>query len=266
MHTHNTFKHLVTTFTAEEDGATLVEFVVVLPVFMIIMVGIFNFAEINRNSVQVKMDAADSMWTQAMDKQNTTVWSQYATNPINTNPQLAAVAAAPKLLKNKRSVWNTGRAGIKNLNMAAKSSKGESKSMAKLAGHSSATPWDGSQETFTKRMTDDDRMRILPRGRKGLQVFNLSVPVSLIGTRHAMAAGTRYGMVQGSSTRNSTINHLTYDTYATYDVLLSPVSIKGKGFFNPAELITRGFSRLAAEEDDCLKSVLSITNKFDWDC
>lgn len=266
IQTHHTFKHLLSTFTQEEDGTTLTEFVIVIPVFIIVMVGIFNFASVNRDSVQVKMEAADTMWTQAMEKQNATKVTQFLTNPIHTNPQTAGAFAAPKLAANRRSIINTGRAAIKNFQLISKSSKGESKSMAKLAGQSGQTPWDAGGETFTQRMTKDDRMRVLPFGNKGLGVFNLSVPVSLLGTRHAMAAGTRYGMVQGSAQRSTNLNHISYTADATYDVLLSPVSIKARGLLNPAELITRGFSRLGAEEDSCLKSVLSITHKYDWKC
>lgn len=157
---------------------------------------------------------------------------------------------------------------MKNINMASKGSKGESKSMYKFAdGPSNVDPWKHAKLTFAKRMTEDDRIRSLPNGSKGLGLFNIARPFSLLGSRHAIAAGTRYGIVSGeSSLSGSSSSGFSYDAKANYDVLLSPVSMRGKNPVFIKELAIIGFSRLSAEEDSCLKSVLSITPKIDLKC
>lgn len=250
----------------DEDGTSLTEFVICLPVFIIIFIGIWDLSYMSRDSVRVKTSAAKLTWQAAMEPARVSGLRQLLPDFQTTLPALAAVQSLPKINSPRSSIIPDLQATLSTGQMALKGSDGESrayKSWASAPG--GLDPWKHPRLTFAQRITQDDRIRVLPRGGKGLGLLNVAaVPVSLFGTRHAMAAGTRYGMVQGKSSISGTVSAgYSYNLGAAYDVLLSPVSRSG----DPANTtVIHGFSRLTAEEDRCLKSVLSITMSVDYKC
>ena len=73
--------------------------------------------------------------------------------------------------------------------------------------------------------------------------------------------GTRYGMVEGTGGKSGTLTTgLSYNFSNGYDVLVSPKIQRGN------EFKTVGWSRLTAEESNCLSSVLEISPPTNYDC
>lgn len=267
MNAKNMFKHLSTSLHKDEGGTSLTEFVICLPVFIIIFMGIWDLSYMSRDGVRVKTQAAKATWEAAMTPQRKTGLNQLIPDS-STVPLIAAATSIPKINSPRSSVLPDIQALMSNVAMMTKGSEGESrayKSWANAPG--SLDPWKHPRLTFAQRMTQDDRIRILPSNVPGsisMTALKAAVPFSLLGTRHAMAAGTRYGMVQGTSSLSGSVSGgYTYNFGAAYDVLLSPLSRSG----DVANVtIIHGFSRLSAEEDRCLKSILSITRRVDYRC
>lgn len=249
----------------DEDGTSLTEFVICLPVFIIIFMGIWDLSYMSRDSVRVKTSAAKLTWQAAMEPARVSGMSQLIPNFQTTLPILAAATSLPKINSPRSSIIPDLQATMSNIQMMSKGSEGESRAYKSwTSAPGGLDPWKHPKLTFAQRMTQDDRIRILPRGSKGLGLFNVAVPFSAFGTRHAIAAGTRYGMVQGKSSISGSVSGgYSYNLGAAYDVLLSPVSRSGD-IINT--MVIHGFSRLSAEEDKCLKSVLSITPSIDYKC
>ena len=252
-------------FHRDEDGTSLTEFVICLPVFVIIFLGIHDLSYLVRDGVRVKTTAAKLTWEAAMQPQRASGISQFMPNINTSMPQLAAVDALGKINSPRSSMLGDGMALVSTTQLLAQGSKGESKTYKSWAqAPGSLDPWRHPRLTFAQRMTVDDRMRNLPRGGPGLELFNVAIPFSLMGTRQAIAAGARYGMAQGKSSLSGSVSGgFSYNFGAAYDVLLSPVSVQGQ---IPGELFIIGFSRLTAEEDRCLRSILSITRNVDYNC
>lgn len=256
---------LMRTLHRDEDGTSLTEFVICLPVFIIIFMGIWDLSYMSRDSVRVKTSAAKLTWQAAMEPARVTGFNQLMPNFQTTLPILAGAQALGKINSPRSTILPDLEATMANVQMMSKGSEGESRRYkSQASAPSNLDPWKHPKLTFAQRMTQDDRIRMLPRGSKGLELFNVAVPFSAFGTRHAMAAGTRYGMVQGKSSLSGSVSGgYSYNFGAAYDVLLSPVSRSGD-IINT--MVIHGFSRLTAEEDRCLKSVLSITPSIDYKC
>ena len=246
-------------FSRAEDASTMTEFVILLPVFIITFVGIVNLTKLEVGGARVKYVAATQMWDQAMAIHDNSLPS---IPPMDRGvPQLAALNSL-NAISNHPSDQGDLPAQAKNAGLGLGGSQREGG--IGLLATGPATPYQKGND-FAKDMIDDTTINPLSFSSKAaFMAFNVAVPYSLLNTRHAGALGTRYGMVVGESTRSVTAgNYGTVSMGATYDVLVSPTSIEGT-FLN--ELIIVGFSRLAAEDSPCLKSVLKISNDGDYDC
>lgn len=261
----NTLKRIGASFHRDEDGTSLTEFVICLPVFLIIFAGLWDLSYMSRDGVRVKTQAAKATWEAAMAPQRKTGMSQLMPDFQTMMPMIAGATSIPKINSPKSSILPDVQALMSNVNMMSKGSEGESRTYKSwVSAPGSLDPWKHPRLTFAQRMTKDDSMRKLPNGNKGLELFNVAVPFSMFGTRHAVAAGTRYGMVQGKSSLSGSVSGgYNYNFGAAYDVLLSPVSRSGDVV---NQIVIHGFSRLTAEEDRCLKSILSITSSVDYRC
>jgi len=252
-------KRLIRRFNSNESGAVLTEFVITLPIFVMIFVGIVNLHKLEWNNNRVKYLAATEMWDEAMAIHDT--YSMWGAGPLaHALPVLAASNAMGEISAHP-SPQGDMPAQMKNLGLMT-GSRLEARGAGTWAGGSGAPYEYGSD--FAEDMTKDQFINPLPMPMKtSMMPFLVAVPSSLFGTRHASAIGTRYGIVAGESSRTVSIPGHTGNFNYGYDVLISPVSVPG-GFLN--ELIVVGHSRLAAEDSPCLSSVLKISNDGDYDC
>lgn len=250
---------LKNTFLRDERGVAMTEFVIMLPVFVTLFVGIVNLSKLEVASARVKYIAATTMWDNAMaidDDERPVV--------VDTDHGLPFIAApqAMNQISGNSSPQGDPAAQWKNAELMTWGSQGEAEGAGVIANGSSNS-WELGSD-FSEDMTDDSMLNMLSAtGSSALMVFNVSVPYSVGNTRHAGAIGTRYGLVTGENSKSITAGYFNANFNANYDVLVSPVSVPGSAFH---ELVTVGFSRLAAEDSPCLKSVLKISNDMDYDC
>lgn len=251
---------LIRSLNQLEEASTITEFVILLPVFIITFVGIVNLHKLEVGGSRVKYVAATQMWDQAMEIHDNDLPSMPP-----SDRSLPALAGANSLsaISNHPSAQGDLSAQAKNAGLVSGGSQKEAGTAGKLVG-GPLTPYSHGSD-FANDMTNDTTVNPLSYSSKtAFMAFNVAVPYSLLGSRHASALGTRYGMVVGESSRSVTAgNYGTVTMDATYDVLVSPTSIKGT---TANELIIVGFSRLAAEDSPCLRSVLEISNDGDYNC
>lgn len=241
-----------------EDGVAMTEFVITLPVFILIFTGIVNLHKLEWNNNRVKYLAATEMWDNAM--------AIHDTNLIGMLPfehSIPMYSAAMEL--SEIGSHQSPQGDIQAMQIAFglfDGSKGEAEAAGGFADGDSTAYEYGAD--FSEDMTDDSSINPLSfSGKTAMMAFNVAVPFTYMGTRHASALGTRYGIVTGENSRTVSIPGHTGNFNYGYDVLVSPTSVPG-GFLN--ELIVVGHSRLAAEDSPCLSSVLKISNDGDYDC
>lgn len=237
----------------DETGAVMTEFVIALPIFIIIFVGMANLYKIESDSVRTKLRASVNMWDAAIAVHGT---SDFFAGKHGIPAWAAADASG--IISNVTNNGASARLLAKNGQLAGNGTEGEASSIA--AGGAGTVP--SSNFDFAGKMVSDSFIDPLPPTSKtSLFMWNIAVLYSLGHTRHAGAIGTRYGIVEGTDTRSGTLTTgLSYSFTNGYNVLVSPKLQRG------GEFKVIGFSRLTAEESDCLESVLEISNDVDYDC
>lgn len=244
----------------DSRGTALTEFVITLPIFIMVFVAISHLWKLEQMSTRTRMRAATTMWDQAMSVANGGMLPEFSRGL----PQIAAVDAMSEITSYPSFGAGADAAALmKNAGLAASGSKDESEMVSSfVSGAPGSHPPYGSD--FARNMTKDDfgphplplryEWYFLPFLPAGILSFNPA-------TRHALAIGTRYGLAGGHDSDSVTLSGKSFSFEAHYDVLVAPVSATREH-----EWIVVGFSRLAAEQSSCLSSVLEITGSPNLDC
>lgn len=242
-----------------EKGAVMTEFVICLPVFIIIFIGINNLFRIEQDGTRVKMRASTNMWDDAMGVMNGGgAWTHrlnFAASPL----QMAGIASNPSNIGG--DLRQTSIAG----GLASGSSE-EADAAGSVVGGAPAVP--DTTFDFAGGMLDT-QMSMLPIPSGPLIVWVGAAFFTLGQTRQAGIINERYGMVKRTHSIPNTIGGISYTMQAGYDTLVSPAfdgSDDGIGGRTAAEYRVIGASRLTAEESDCLSSVLELSADVDYDC
>ena len=244
---------------ADESGTSLTEFVVLLPIFLLIFTGIGQLAQLSHEGIRVKARASRNTWKAARDAQSR------APNGNHLHPRIAANGARSEIQSHDSPNGDT-QALNKNAGLARRGTAGEAQSAVRFVGRApsmgapSGDPPGSDVDDFPQDIVDDSRRNTVRRGSGALAPFSGSAALSKVAPNPAVAAGTRYGMVVGEDDASVRLAGETYDLSAGYDTLVSPVAVDG----TPGELLTIGFSRLAAHDDRCLGGILNIGFEFDY--
>jgi Flp pilus assembly pilin Flp len=204
---HTSMKALWGRFNKDEEGTALTEFVLVLPVFIVIFIGMGDMYKMQNASVSIQINATKRMWTEAIPVQKTAT-----AKLIHATAQSGGYTVADAL--NKRAGMSTALKviyGAKGLGMGLGGHFGES--------YYQTLPMHG-------RFKND-----LPGGQVATRATNLlsnaharvprelvdDSPSGLAMVRPALAAGIRYGIVQGYAeesveTRLGGLRTSKYDT------------------------------------------------------
>jgi len=250
-------------FHDDERGTAMTEFVAMLPVFITIFAGIVNMGVLQRDGVRVKIIAAKNMWTEAMSVANDDPLTGFNDH---VNPLLGHVAGMDAV-----SQSGTGNQGGQESSLANTwhtlvhlsgfmGTKGEAERAAQFvfaSGKPSGPKY--GQKNFAEDITRDNPLNVLSPKGGPLVAYSLSAALSLPGSRHSYAAGTRYGAVFGEHSMNVSVGPYSTTYAAGYDVLVSPRGQEG-GFVG--ETVVIGFSRLAIEDDSCLKYINGLGTVF----
>ncbi|MFB6264561.1 MAG: TadE/TadG family type IV pilus assembly protein, partial [Bradymonadaceae bacterium] len=188
----------------DERGTALTEFVITLPVFVVIFSGLVYLGRLTHGSMEVRLEATEQMWSRAMDVQHgsTTGFG----HPNHKMPPWAAGQALSRITGESRNLFVDYSMGVpKNIGMAIDGHFGESDGVTPppvdaVAGRIVRNPGAVVGGTVASNMVVDDManlMNPLPGPPSALSVFQISRPYSLLGPRPVGAAGIRYGLVSG---------------------------------------------------------------------
>lgn len=256
-----------------ERGTAMTEFVITLPVFVILFWGIVNLGKLLREGVRVKAVASRDTWvaTQDVFEQTMSVTHQYPTVAGGTamgNIDVTAGGGGAVDMAPTAAMY-------KNIGLLSNGTQGEaerSQFIFNFGGDSASgsAPGSGLGSDFPGYIGDDSSWNTLSSASGIFGVFSGASVLSSIGPNQTWAAGIRYGMVQESADRDVDAFNQSFTLAAQYDVLVSPKPVKGMMGMSAgglgADYLPVSFSRLSAEEDDCLSSVLAITKDESNDC
>ena len=252
---------------ADERGTSLTEFVLTLPVFLIIFSGMLQLSRLLHEGVRVKARASKGMWEKALDIHNS---GPTSLSFNHKQPQIAAGNAVGEI-QNHSSPNGDGWATMKNgpSGLMNNGTEGEARQATNILSNNpgpgvpspSGSPPDQQPGDFPETVLDDSSFNQVGTGPSSLSPFTASAGLSAMGPNPAVFAGTRYGMVVGEDQNTVNIAGRSYDMSAGYDVLVSPEPLEG-GVVE--ENFAVGLSRLAAEDDDCLSEVLVIGFEFGY--
>ncbi len=206
-----------------ESGSAMTEFVICLPVFVLIFVGINNLTKLQKEGIATKIRGTQAVWREAIPVQKgydikhmqptiagaletAGIWGQTSTNYLADGYQTA------------------GAAGL-----ALGGTVGEAYGMTVIIDifadlgvpvlQQTAPPVVlGSQ--FAGDLVDDGLFKPTPPGSGPLAILN--VILSVAGVKQAVGAGIRYGMAEGSANGGVTIMGKHFGMEAGYDVLVAP--------------------------------------------
>lgn len=206
-----------------ESGSAMTEFVICLPVFVLVFIGINNLTKLEKEGIATKIRGTQAVWREAIPVQKgydiqhmqptiagametAGVWGQTSTNYLADGYQTA------------------GAAGL-----ALGGTVGEAYGMTTIIDIFADLGVDPLQQQagpvvnnsqFVTDLVDDGLFKPTPPGSGPLAVLN--VILSVAGVKQAVGAGIRYGMAEGSASGNVNIMGKNFGMQAGYDVLVAP--------------------------------------------
>ena len=256
--------HRARALARDERGTSLTEFIIVLPVFVILFIGIAHLSRLEREAFRVKARAAKTMWVEAMAAQE---GGNFEVNPSHMMPQVSGAEAIDEISSypsENGDMFGT----IKNAGLLSQGSPGEAARANMMldvaSGQSPPSPVPGRNLSgrFAQHLLDERRSRTLGGASGPLGIYRPSQMFSRIPMmpNPTFSSGIRYGMVGGLEEHSFTINGIDYEMRAHYDVLISPVPREGM----LGENLVIGASRLSAQRDRCLRNVLALDRRMGY--
>lgn len=239
-----------------EDGTAMTEFVITLPIFVLIFAFMASLHDYQVTLNRVRYRAATNMWEEAMKVQ-----SDGAASPTSPHglPPSASGDAVGIIGGSTSFAGDTQQQAV--MGAMAGGSGPEMVAGANAIGGGGSDPADETSLTFAESIAEDPAFGLPSPENDAVNVFMFAVARTAPMTRHAGIIGTRYGMVEGSDSDTADAgNWGTSQMDAAYDVLVSPVSIPSDD-----EGFVVGASRVLADDDPCLQTVLELSTSMS-DC
>jgi|GEM_PF-6908642 hypothetical protein len=276
----------------DEEGTTITEFVLLLPVFITIFAGMLNLSRLQHNSVEAHVSASKRLWDQAIPVQK-----DEETNGF-TNYSAAQNRSAQNIAQRTDQPHNNIRSFLQN-RWNESGTLGDSMYMISQVHDSYLLTGNGNTEfdlneyhQFSKSSSAMERLlKLESEGNSDLQLeltenINTLVstpmarlvlddanntPVSTTprvnrllnassqiagqsGSRLSIGAGLRYGNVGVTIERDANVAGMDFELDANYDMLVAPVAYENDG----QQLRTIGISRLGMEAHTLYSTVLGI--------
>lgn len=253
-----------------EEGTTLTEFVITLPIFIIVMVGLLQLGAMERAAGQLWGDAYRDTWTQVL-----TVLDD-ADSPISVgnlrnhhiNPSLAGGIALAELadmpprhgnpvtrantIRGESDVYrNMARGGHWGESYARTSPSGEYVKMRYLDERATSNPADVLGESKLADALFNDSPGTAQVIQGGSSPTLGAMPFVGQAIRPVLAAGMRYGAVMGKA--DAVYSTMGWEVHVgtEYTVLVPPVPIK-------RPQVTMAITRQALEEQQPYRELLGI--------
>jgi hypothetical protein len=251
------FVRLYSAFRDNQEGTSMTEFLIILPIYILIFVGINNLSKLESESVIVKLNASKQMWNGVLGLTNIV-----QLDPSHAQPMLAGAAVTANVSAHPSGFTTVDIAeGAMSVGLMQNGSWGESQRRAQVsgaAGLSLPTTHDSPEslgmDDAARDLAYDRTANPLPAGEGALSVWIPAMIASIPVPRAASGAGSRYGIVVRDASVTVTISTgQSFEMSAGYEVLVPPAP---RTAFE--EFITVGHSRLGVEKYDCFKEVLGI--------
>lgn len=241
----------------EEQGTALTEFVIVVPIFITIFIGMLNIAAIQRDAGRVQLRAYKQVWERAIPVQRSFNGGKHMLPP-------AAAATSLGLSNDGSSTLGNVQDMAKNTGLLSSGHFGESWALTKLPEASGIVSYDVPKGKAARRvedLTDSKVVKELVSDNLGKPNFSgelasmVSGLITASGMRPALAAGIRYGSVQGRAEQSGTfMGHMgSYEVSAAFDVLVAPYAYTGM-----QHAITVAMSRFTVEGCKVFGTTLGI--------
>lgn len=248
----------------DQKGTTMTEFVITLPIFITIFIGILKIGLVNAHSVNVDAKAYRRMFNKAIGVQK----SRFSL--MHIQPTLAAAGAGAQLAMHPphtqtgiQKIAVTADEALTYGMMGFKGTYGESWArvrpvdpifnMVGIEGRvvkkPDTTVIGGSK--YTKDLFNES-INFSMSGSGALAVLN--AVLSGTGTRPALAAGIRYGTVTGAASDSTNYLKWSVSYGANFDTLVAPYPMGT----NTDELITTAIARLTMESYNPYSQILGI--------
>lgn len=246
------FLRIANRFHRDQRGTSLTEFVICLPIFILIFVGVVNLNKLQDKSMYIKLQATNRLWTNAIPVQKSKV-------NLHMLPVAGGGKATAEIASHIKDPLSDTIGMASTVGLAATGHFGESYALVK--------PIDMMADVFTSSMNlemrgdpvyngqelardllDDGLIKSLPSGSGPLAAFNAFITAS--GARPAIAAGIRYGLAAGHADADVTFAGQSYQLSTVYDVLVAPKPT--------SEMVTTAVTRLAVESHKPFSGVLGI--------
>jgi len=210
---------------SDDRGTALTEFVITLPIFIMVFAAIGALSKIEKAGVGVKVNATTATWSKAIPVQKSTF-------SIHMQPTIAGAKAMVDIGSHFSHPFADGLAIAKNAGLAAKGTAGESYAASKIVDVFTdlGSPVEGNltmdagkivnNRPFPQDLVDDGTLKPVPSGSGPLGFLNVVLGVT--GVKPAIAAGIRYGIVMGQASDSVSAAGKNFNLSAGYDVLVAP--------------------------------------------
>lgn len=261
-------------FNATQGGSAMTEFVITLPVWIIVFYGIWDISHFPVTGTKVQGEASINMWTEQFDPDKMKLLSQYS-NPLGGAASAATSEVSPSRTKftgresmtKVEGVIHAASLGGVGYGTGSGSGAGIGSPTLTEAGYRSyMTLGAGTPDTYvnTDELVDDTQLYPLYALNDGVTEIReftssgglsskiaaaLGGAMSQSGSILALTAGARYGAVHGSYTEaygdkmTSVYNLAGIKPASVYDSLVAPRPLQDK----EADMVPWGMARLLAE-------------------
>lgn len=255
---------LLSKFHKSEDGTTISEFVLTLPIFIVAFVGTLQLGLFNEKSVKTWAKAHRNTFNLAIPVSK----SRFS---VHMQPTVGAALAGAGLAFGNKPIHQTGiqrgivlaAEGSTYIAMGTKGHWGESSTrtmpvdaVVKMRFVEGYRTSDSSKvignSKLVKDLVDESVGNFSGSGGGALGAINGLLSGS--GVRPAMAAGQRYGAVVGFATDSLSVGGRSMNMRAHFNTLVPPYPLKG---FEAAAVPT-GVVRITMENQRPYKEILGI--------
>lgn len=270
----------------DQRGTALTEFIITVPIFIMVFAGITSIGSVNERSTRTWARAYKATFDSAVGVQRS-IGGPHMSAPIGGALALSHIATAPQEMGGIQRAMFTLSDGYAFGSLLFRGTLGEQHGRVRptdFAFELNARQGSGNDDrilgvefgdsnlltndiddivgnsTYAKDIYDDSVSTSGFSGGGGSALSTLNAVISASGLRPTLATGTRYGTVMGSASDSMTVGPFTYNPSSFVNTLVAPTPITSiYGGDYTAELAVTAITRLTMEGTDAYSDLLGIS-------